>query len=442
MNHLTTEQLPYNQEMIDSYQTLKNLPGFVLLESTDQTRGRFDIVSALPYDRLRVMRGESDCAAIYHTLQQRLLKTSTPHDFPFQGGAIGYFSYDFAAILGGIDGPKPHPVLLDVPLVDLSFYDWAIVTDHQKREVYLLGAHLHPDTKEILLDIKKRWHNHQSNGFFTLQCDFKSLMTTDEYHYAFDAIHRDLCQGRAYQVNLTQSFVAQYSGDTWESYKLIRRKNPVPYAAYWRGLNADILSFSPERFLLMDKGHVLTSPIKGSMRRSDQINLDASLRAELMSSEKNRAENVMIVDLLRNDLGQFAIPGSVVVTDLCEVQSFNGVHHLVSNVEAIVDDSVTPMQVFSACFPGGSITGAPKRESMRMIAEYESVARGVYCGSIGYFSSHGRFDSNIAIRTITATQDHLVLAAGGGIVIDSRWDEEYRESFTKINAIVSLIKKN
>jgi len=439
LSPLTIEHLSYHHEMIHHYQALNDLPGFVLLESTDQVRGRFDILSALPYDRLTIMRDGSDVAMVYEMIQQRLSNTVTTHDFPFQGGAIGYMSYDFGALLAGIHHQNPHPALSDMPLVDLAFYDWAIIVDHQQKTVHLLGAHQHSDTQDILQDIKRRWHIPRPNNVFALQSDFKPLMTMDEYHQAFDAIHYDLCHGRAYQVNLTQSFVAHYTGDTWEIYKQNRRKNPVPYAAYWRGVNVDVLSFSPERFLLMDNGRVLTSPIKGTIRRSDQIDLDDRLRAELMSSDKNRAENVMIVDLMRNDLGKLAKPGTVTVTALCEVQSFNGVHHLVSDVEADFDKNVTPMDVFAACFPGGSITGAPKREAMRMIAEHETVARGVYCGSIGYFSSHGRFDCNIAIRTLTATQDRLILGAGGGIVVDSRWDDEYRECFTKINAIVASI---
>ena len=147
----------------------------------------------------------------------------------------------------------------------------------------------------------------------------------------------------------------------------------------------------------------------------------------------------MIVDLLRNDFGKLAKPGSVYVSSLCEVQSFNGVHHLVSTIQAEYGSKTTLTDVLAACFPGGSITGAPKREAMRIISEHEPYARGIYCGNIAYFSAHGRFDSNIAIRTITAKPDTLYLSAGGGIVIDSNWEDEYRECLTKIQAIVSVL---
>ena len=252
-----------------------------------------------------------------------------------------------------------------------------------------------------------------------------------------EAIHSELIKGRAYQVNYTQPFLAEYRGDPWEMYKRVRVSNPVPYAAFMRCEEGDLLSFSPERYLTMDHGVVSTSPIKGTSRRSSNPVEDEQLRQLLLNSSKNRAENVMIVDLLRNDLGKYAKPGSVRVTSLCELQSFNSVHHLVSHIQAEYEQCVTPLEVFASCFPGGSITGAPKRESMRIIGEQERYGRGVYCGSMAYFSAHGRFDSNIAIRTITAKAETLYLSAGGGIVIDSHWEDEYRECFTKIAAIVN-----
>lgn len=187
----------------------------------------------------------------------------------------------------------------------------------------------------------------------------------------------------------------------------------------------------------MDKDKLLTSPIKGTEKRSSDPQRDELLRNSLLASSKNQAENVMIVDLLRNDLGKIAKPGSVHVRDLCAVESYQAVHHLVSNIEAIALEDQSMMDVFSACFPGGSITGAPKLEAMRIIAEQEAYARGVYCGSIGYFSRHGRFDSNIAIRTVVAREKILHMAAGGGIVIDSNWEDEYLECFTKIAAIIN-----
>lgn len=332
---------------------------------------------------------------------------------------------------------KPHPLLKDTPLVDLCLYDWAIITDHHLKEVHLVINH-HLSTNPSHEDeIRTRWfHKSSDRKPFVLQTPFVPLINQIDYQHAFQAIHRDLTKGRAYQVNYTQPFLASYQGDSWGMYAQIKRKNPVPFSAFLRTNSADILSFSPERFLTIDKGHVFTSPIKGTAKRSENPIEDEQLRMALQSCTKNRAENIMIVDLLRNDLGRFAKTGSVQVTALCEPQSYHSVHHLVSDIRAQCTDNTTPLQAFLACFPGGSITGAPKQEAMRIINEHERYARGVYCGSIAYFSTHGRMDSSIAIRTITATKNQLYLAAGGGIVIDSQCEDEYQECFTKIAALV------
>ena len=436
MDNFTVHPLLYSDDLINQYQTLSHLPGFVLLESSDKQRGRYDIVTAMPYDEFKVMSDSSDINEAFSLFQQMLPKSQSSLDFPFLGGAIGYIAYDFGALLAGISSPV-HPLLQDMPLIDMRFYDWAIIADHQNKQVHLVAAHERSETAAIIKEILGYWER-QSIVYhsFKLREAFSPLINKHDYQQSFREIHQALTHGRAYQVNYTQPFIGQYSGDSWDVYKRIRLVNPVPFGAFIRGLDFEILSFSPERFLMMNNGHVQASPIKGTAKRSLDPQKDEQLRASLVLSAKDRAENVMIVDLLRNDLGKFSQPGSVRVTALCEVVSFSAVHHLVSCIEATCLDNITPMQAFAACFPGGSITGAPKREAMYIISEQERYSRGVYCGSIGYFSSHGRFDSNIAIRTLPATKGELYLVAGGGIVIDSQWEDEFNECYTKIEAIV------
>ena len=436
---MTVTHLHYSDHLIRNYHALSDLPGFVLLESSDKQRGRYDIVTAWPYDSFKISRKSFSLNDGLTQLQSMLPSAPTLCDLPFQGGAIGYIAYDVGEELAGIYS-TPHPSN-DMPLIDMRFYDWAIVADHQKKCVSLVVANTQSTTTAIIEDVRARWDKRSNvSQSFILQRAFTPLVSKHEYQQAFAAIHQELMRGRAYQVNYTQPFLGQYSGDTWDMYKRVRRNNPVPYSAFLRGSDGDILSFSPERLLTMDKGMVKTSPIKGTTMRSSNPVIDNQLKASLLGSTKNQAENVMIVDLLRNDFGRFAKPGSVKVTSLCELQSFNAVHHLVSHIEAQCTDEITPLQAFAACFPGGSITGAPKREAMHIISEHEPFARGLYCGSIAYFSAHGRLDSNIAIRTITAKKDSLYLSAGGGIVIDSNWEDEYRECFTKIAAIVNEFK--
>ena len=437
MSGLTVISLNYSDALLSHYQTLIDLPGFVLLESSDKERGRYDILSALPYDSLKVSRGNTDLSNVLTQLQQKLPVSQAAGDWPFQGGAIGYFSYDFATALAGISSVS-HPSN-DMLLVNVGFYDWAIITDHKKKSVHFVAANRQSETSAISKEIQRRWYSAKPHSKpFVIQT-FNPLMKKQDYKLAFESIYQDLIDGRAYQVNYTQPFLSEYSGDTWEIYKQVSINNRVPYSAFLRHKEGDILSFSPEHFICMENGKVITSPIKGTSKRSTNRIIDNQLLKSLKESAKNRAENVMIVDLLRNDFGKLAKPGSVYVSSLCEVQSFNGVHHLVSTIQAEYGSKTTLTDVLAACFPGGSITGAPKREAMRIISEHEPYARGIYCGNIAYFSAHGRFDSNIAIRTITAKPDTLYLSAGGGIVIDSNWEDEYRECLTKIQAIVSVL---
>lgn len=436
----SSSALNYHPFLQDSYHKLCDLPGFVLLESTDKTRGRYDILSAFPYDRVVIEHNEGLNSSALEKLRQLTSAEPSTEILPFQGGAIGYVSYDFGAQLYDIK-TEAQSTLSDMPLLDMGLYDWAIIVDHFLKKVTLISANYHSSTKDIIPKIISLWQKPAvESKNFEVNNEFYPLISQESYTNSFSAIYNHLLDGRAYQVNFTQSYHAPFVGDTWEIYRKITRKNPVPFSAYIRGTNGDILSFSPERFLLHDNGHLLTSPIKGTVGRSNDIAQDMMLKKQLELCEKNRAENIMIVDLLRNDIGRIAQPGSVKVTNLCEIQSFNSVHHLVSDIEGTLLESINPVDAFITCFPGGSITGAPKLESMKIIREQERYARGVYCGSIGYFSRHGRFDTNIAIRTITAKNNILHLAAGGGIVIDSNSEDEYRECYTKIAAIINGLK--
>ena len=435
MSEHTLSNLEYSVDVAGYYKNFCDLPGFVLLESTDRVHGRYDILSACPYDTVKISRGSQTTLDGILALLDADLEPQPKLDLPFQGGAIGFFSYDFACELADIN-MQPQAGMQSMPLVEVGFYDWAIIVDHLLKKVTLFAANTQKDTALIVNEMMARWHSRISRvDVFKLETSFVPLIDKSAYEEAFYAIYGDLQKGRCYQVNYTQPFNAQFTGEPWEIYDTIKRCNPVPYSAFLRYDETDILCFSPERFMQIDNGALLASPIKGTERRSSNPVEDNELMLKLKACPKNRAENVMIVDLMRNDFGKIARPGSVVVKALCEVESYEAVHHLVSHIRAKCLDTVSPLQAFASCFPGGSITGAPKIEAMRVIAENEPYARSVYCGSIGYISRHGRIDMNIAIRTITATKNTLHLAAGGAIVIDSNCDEEYAECFTKMAGI-------
>lgn len=437
MNQFELISFQYHENIKEHYKNLSNMPGFVLLESTDQSYGRYDILSAYPYNRIRLTKDNLQDNTAINQLNRLLNLKSSSVDLPFQGGAIGYISYDFGLYMMGIDSLAP-PAIDNIPLLDLGFYDWALIVDHLSKKVDLFAAHNHEDTTKILEIVKKNWNRTTSGeNLFQVNPDFQPLISQTEYQNAFSTIKNALFSGRCYQVNYTQPFSSTYHGSTWGIYNRIKSKNPVPFSAYLRTQDLDILSFSPERFLLYDQGKLLTSPIKGTMRRSTLAKEDEILKDILSKSEKNRAENVMIVDLLRNDLGKISKPGSVRVEHLCSVQSYPFVHHLVTDIMGECHHDISPLEAFLACFPGGSITGAPKLEAMKLINEQEKYSRGIYCGCIGYFSNHGRFDTNIAIRTLVAKDNVLHLASGGGIVMDSECEDEYNESITKITAIIN-----
>ena len=345
--------LDYCPTMQEYYQKLQHLTGFVLLESTDHSRARYDIVSAYPYDSIKINQQAENLSQKLEQLNEILSGQQSVADLPFQGGAIGYISYDLGERLLGINS-QAQPTLNDMPLLDLGLYDWAIIVDHEQEKVVLFAANTQPSTPQIVDEILALWHAKvQEYQPAVLKSDFSPLIARNEYQQSFAAIHQALRAGRCYQVNLTQPFHALYEGDSWAFYRKISQKNPVPFAAFLRTQYADILSFSPERFLLYDQGTLVTSPIKGTIRRSNDPVEDERLKQELFASEKNRAENVMIVDLLRNDLGKIAAAGSVKVKSLCEIESYNAVHHLVSTIEAQCLPAIRPFEAFLSCFPGG-----------------------------------------------------------------------------------------
>jgi len=215
---------------------------------------------------------------------------------------------------------------------------------------------------------------------------------------------------------------------------------PSPYSAYLDWQDKAVICLSPERFLKVARNQVEARPIKGTIARGRSVDEDQDNAVQLLNSGKDRAENLMIVDLLRNDLGTVCQPGSIRVPKLFELESFANVHHLVSTVTGTLRPGQTPLDLLARSFPGGSITGAPKKRAMEIIEETESCRRNLYCGSVGYISATGRMDTNIAIRTLLADNGRLHCWGGGGIVSDSEAESEYRESITKVASLMSTLE--
>jgi para-aminobenzoate synthetase component 1 len=448
-------ELPYHPDSARLFEPLADLPWAVFLDSGSHHPGqsRYDILAAEPYATLQTRGNMTEVRTRdgvqvspddpLELLRRHLGPPARPQSaLPFWGGAIGYFGYDLARRFEKL--PARAADAEKLPEMAVGLYDWAAVVDHLEQRAWLVGGVRDPQTAARWDALAARFteSGERPRVPFRVAAPATSNLNEHEYAQAFHRIQDYIQAGDCYQINLAQRFAAPVAGDPWLAYQGLRVINPAPYSAYLNTPQAQILSASPERFLKLERGAVETRPIKGTRPRVGHPRLDAELIEALRASEKDRAENVMIVDLLRNDLSKVCLPHSVRVPRLFEVESFATVHHLVSTVTGTLAPVRDALDLLRACFPGGSITGAPKRRAMQIIEELEPQRRGVYCGAIGYLGCNGNMDLNIAIRTLVVADGTARFWAGGGIVADSQLDAEYRETFDKARALLRLLEQS
>lgn len=436
-------RLPYESDSSTLFEHFAHLPGAVFLDSgaTGASRGRFDILSAAPHDALTLNALSPDMDP-YLYIKEKLtsLGTLPTHpelaDCPFRIGAIGYLSYD----LGHDLQKKPHQAQRDIalPLAWVGFYRWSIVVDHDKKITWLIAQDDAMQARVLA------WLNTPPTKFnaFTLDRPFQSDLSYADYQKAFSQLKKHIIAGDCYQANLCQRVSTTFTGDPWLAYRALRQTSPAPFSAYLKPPTGAVLSFSPERFLRVQNRDVETKPIKGTRRREADPIADQAQQADLLQSEKDRAENVMIVDLMRNDLGKCCELGSVHVPKVCALETFQYVHHLVSTVTGRLLPNQHSLDLLKACFPGGSITGAPKIRAMEILDTLEPYQRNVYCGSIGYWDISGDMDTNIAIRTLVCDDNRIHCSAGGAIVYDSDCQAEYEECFTKMGPLIAALAQH
>jgi para-aminobenzoate synthetase component 1 len=390
---------------------------------------------------------------------------------PFQGGAAGYIGYDYGAVLERLPAPRFDD--LAIPDVILGLYDWVIAWDHRLGTAWIISTGL-PETgparerraRERLAMVRGRLRRrvtaapHSTAGVPGNGPDeapsypvvgvegaagigLRSSFTHRGYLDAVTRVRDYIVAGDIFQANLSQRFEAPFAEPPFALYGRLRQGNPAAFAAYLGFGELAAVSASPERFLRLDENgrHVETRPIKGTRPRGLGPMHDAHLGRALSESDKDRAENVMIVDLLRNDLSRVCRPGTVRVPELFALEQHPTVHHLVSTVVGELEPAADAVDLLRAAFPGGSITGAPKVRAMEIIAELEPSRRGVYCGSIGYISATGAMDTSIVIRTYLALRGRVYFQAGGGIVADSDPELEYRETLDKARALIGALAK-
>jgi para-aminobenzoate synthetase len=394
-------------------------------------------------DRAEVLR-----ESIFDYLSREMRRMHHPsHDLPFDFncGFVGYFGYELKADCDGSDAHRSS-----MPDAAFRFVDRLIAFDHREHRTYLLCA-----TDPERVEDADRWIAETRLRLASLPplgpperdgperhepAGFRLSRSHDQYLDDIATCKQRLREGETYEVCLTNRITAELAVDPLPLYRTLRRVNPAPFSAYLRFGDSAVLSSSPERFLSVDRERwVEAKPIKGTCPRGATPAEDVRLGEELRTSEKNRAENLMIADLLRNDLGMVCEVGTVHVPHLMHVESYETVHQLVSTVRGLLRADLEPPDCIRACFPGGSITGAPKKRTMEIIDQLEGAARGVYSGAIGYLGLGGGCDLSIVIRTIVVEGEWATLGVGGAIVMQSDAEDEFRETLLKARAPLAAI---
>lgn len=384
-------------------------------------------------------RSRRDPFEALNELQSQYFQTPTNEecDLPFLIGAMGLFGYDLGRAIEKFEctATDPH----HTPDMAVGLYSWSLIYQHKSNQWFYC---FHADFAHPTLEEVTRWltTSVSDNNTFSLRQPWEANQTQTDYEANIDRVHKHLRAGDCYQVNYAQRFNTTYEGDEWQAYLTLKQANNAPFSAFIRLPESCILSISPERFVQVDvNGKVETKPIKGTKPRGKTEAEDNQLKDALRTSEKDQAENLMIVDLLRNDISKHCQPGSVEVPALFDIHSFASVHHMISTVTGKLDEDTDALTLLRDAFPGGSITGAPKIRAMEVIESLEPHRRNVYCGSVGYLGINGDMDTSICIRTLLCEPPHIYCWAGGGIVLDSEPSSEYQESLDKVAKILPAL---
>ncbi len=436
------QSLTYFADPLEVFRRLESMGQPAMLDSGgNDEHGRWDIIAAAPDpSRTLWLDGDSTAGAVDQCLQrwqwnaQELCSGDSRASelLPFNGGYLGQISYELGRRLQGL--PQRSSKL---PLACAHFYPWAIVQDRREQRSWLCGDY----PRSLALRIERLLGAPVPQGKpFTLLSPFSSSWDLVAYKERFDRVQAYIQAGDAYQINLGQPFKAPYEGSLIQAYDRLRPIASAPYSALIPMGDSFLLSLSPEQFLTIKDRDVETRPIKGTRPRHECSTEDRAAAESLLASEKERAENLMIVDLLRNDLGRFCVPGTVEVDALFNVESYATVHHLVSVVRGRLRGDVSPPEALLGCLPGGSITGAPKHRAMEIIDELEAASRESWCGSVFSLSRSGELHSNIAIRSFYGIDGTLFGWAGGGLVADSSVEDEYQEQQDKIGALMRALE--
>lgn len=455
VNKPYVEQIEYI-DPIAAFAGIKHLPYSLLLDSADKNHNnsRYSFVMGQPVETIEVKDSKADvtnweqrlsfdCDNPFTLIQERLgawveETERLPNLPPFQGGLAGLFGYDLGRYIEKL--PASTKNRNHIPDMAVGVYDQVLACDHILRKSWVF-THAQSEKEAV----KKRNHFLQliAEGvdipaFEAPQVNWVSNFTEKDYQDQVQNIIDHIKAGEIFQANLSQRLETKLPKgfDPFVHYVHMREVSPAPFACYMNLGGVKVSSVSPERFITVKDGLVETCPIKGTRPHVDDMTQDRAFRQELENSEKDRAENTMIVDLLRNDLSKVCTPESIDVSDLCKLETFSNVHHLVSYIKGKLEQDKGAIDLLEACFPGGSITGAPKIRAMEIIEDLETDQRGPYCGCMGYIGFDGTMDTNILIRTLVYDSDGVSLQVGGGVVADSNPAQEYQETLDKAEGIL------
>jgi para-aminobenzoate synthetase component 1 len=465
------ERLDSSLEPVEAFRRLSGLPHVVFLDSAMRhpTLGRYSFIAADPVEWLTASADGSNALRDFGLrIADCALSSPQPPapspNLPFSGGWAGMFGYELGCSLERI--PAAAIDEFQLPALAIGLYDVVVGFDHRERAAWLISQGIperDPASRQKraaarLAEFRDRLSGRTRTALQQPQplpplsvdelapqfpvpntASLTSNFSADAYRSAVRRAIEYIHAGDIFQVNLSQRLLHPANAASIELYCRLRERNPAPFAGYLDGGDWQIASASPERFIRVDDGHVETRPIKGTRGRSRRPEADLFSADDLLASEKDRAENVMIVDLLRNDLSRTCRPESVRVSQLCGLETYEYVQHLVSVVEGTLRDECSALDLLRTSFPGGSVTGAPKIRAMQIIAELEPTIRGAYCGSLGYIGLDGRMDTNILIRTVTAARGWWQLPVGGAVVAQSNPRDEYDETWHKAAGLLRAI---
>ena len=443
------KEVEINFTPLEVYNLFKDEIDTIFLDSSkeDKILSKFSFIGLKPFMTFEANRnislidGREVGGNPFEVLEKLIYKYKIEEkfykDIPLICGAMGYISYDISRILEDLPDSSDE----DFKISDMRFifYNNIIIFDLHKNKQYITSLNGNQEEINLILNKIKKTNKIEEKIVENKNNRFISNFDKSEYKLAISKLKDYIKSGDVYIANMTQRFYTETHEDSFEIYKKLRSINKAPFSAYMNFRDFQVISSSPERFLEINNKKVITRPIKGTRPRGSTKEEDKKNSLELLNSEKDKAELLMVVDLERNDLSKVCKPHSVKVTELFKLETYSTVFHLVSTVEGELKDDVSSIKCIKECFPGGSITGTPKIRAMEIIEELEGLKRNIYTGSIGYFDFRGNADFNIAIRTIIKKSNKAYFGVGGGITYDSNEEDEYNETLDKAKALMRVL---